>query len=217
MKDYMSAIKKNRLLTSIKEDELRESLREGCFFLRTYSKNQIIHFPGDLCTKMECTLSGAVLVESIDEEGNLLAIAEFSENEILGGNLLFSKNPYYPMTITAKEETLILEINKDRLLSLFSSHPVFLKSYLEYVSDHAALLGYKIKDYANKTIRKQLTSYLEYERKKQNTSHIVLGMTKKQLAQRLGVQRTSLSRELSKMRKDGLVLYDQVSIDVLWE
>ena len=57
--------------------------------------------------------------------------------------------------------------------------------------------------------------YLDYERKKQNSNIIKLGITKKALAEKIGVQRTSLSRELAKMRNEGLIKFDAVSIKIL--
>lgn len=141
-----------------------------------------------------------------------MTIAEFLSGDVLGGNLMFSKNPYYPMTVTAKEATLILEINKDRLFQLFSDNHEFLRSYLEYVSDHTVILGDRIKHYVNRTIRESIISYLNYECKKQNSTTIKLSMTKKALAERIGVQRTSLSRELAKMREDGLIEFSPISI-----
>lgn len=216
MSDAIDAIRASNLLGSLTEEETRAYLRDGGFHLCLYGKGEIIHFAGDFCSKMEMTIYGKVVVESIDEEGNLLSIAEFSGNEILGGNLMFSKTPYYPMTITAKEETLVLEINKDRLFNLFSDNHEFLKNYLEYVADHTAILGYQIKHYSNKTIRKSLMNFLEHEKKEQNTNRIELRMSKKALAEKIGVQRTSLSRELSKMREEGLICYDSKSITILW-
>ena len=67
----------------------------------------------------------------------------------------------------------------------------------------------------NRTIRESIISYLDYERKNQNSNIIKLNMTKKALAERIGVQRTSLSRELAKMREDGLIEYTPVSISLL--
>jgi CRP/FNR family transcriptional regulator, dissimilatory nitrate respiration regulator len=58
-------------------------------------------------------------------------------------------------------------------------------------------------------------SYLDYERKMQNSNLIKLSITKKALAEKIGVQRTSLSRELAKMKKDGLILFDKNSITIL--
>ena len=42
-----------------------------------------------------------------------------------------------------------------------------------------------------------------------------LNTTKKALAEKFGVQRTSLSRELAKMKKDGLIDYDVKTITLL--
>lgn len=155
------------------------------------------------------------MVARIDESGNLLTIAEFYKDDILGGNLIFSKNPYYPMTTTTSEKSVILEIEKNLLFHLLSESPVILKAYLEFVADHTFILGDKIKHYVNKTIRECVLSYLEYESKHQQSNRIILNMTKQTLADKIGVQRTSLSRELSKMRKDGLIVYDSKSITIL--
>ena len=87
--------------------------------------------------------------------------------------------------------------------------------YLEFTSDRAFILGDKIKHYINKTIRESIMNYLNYESKIQNSNRIKLNTTKKSLAEKIGVQRTSLSRELAKMRDDGLILFDTDSITLL--
>ena len=215
MKKYLEAMKQVDLIKSIKSEEIQLFLNEGSFITTEYGKNNIVHFVGEICSKLEIILSGKVVIERIDESGNLMTIAEFFSGDVLGGNLMFSKNPYYPMTVTAKEATLILEINKDCLFNLFSDNHEFLRSYLEYVSDHTVILGDRIKHYVSRTIRESIVSYLDYECKKQNSNIIKLSMTKKALAERIGVQRTSLSRELAKMREDGLIEFTPVSISLL--
>ena len=215
MKKYLELMRQIDLIKSIKPQEIDSYLTEGSCKITQYGKNNIVHFVGEACLKLEVILSGKVVIERIDESGNLMTIAEFFGGDVLGGNLMFSKNPFYPMTVTAKEATLILEINKDRLFSLFSDNHEFLKSYLEYVSDHTVILGDRIKHYVNRTLRESIVSYLNYECKKQNSNIIKLSMTKKALAERIGVQRTSLSRELAKMREDGLIKYDSMTIELL--
>ena len=217
MKKYLEFMRQIDLIKSIKPEEIESYLSEGSCNITEYGKNNIVHFVGELCSKLEIILSGKVVIERIDESGNLMTIADFYGGDVLGGNLMFSKNPYYPMTVTAKDATLILEINKTRLFQLFSDNHDFLKSYLEYVSDHTVILGDRIKHYVNRTIRESITSYLDYERKKQNSNIIKLSMTKKALAERIGVQRTSLSRELAKMREDGLIEFTPVSISLLYK
>ena len=215
MKNYLEVMKQVDLIKSIKPEEIEIFLKEGSFKTTAYEKNNIVHFVGEVCSNLEIILSGSVVIERIDDSGNLMTIAEFFSGDILGGNLMFSKNPYYPMTVTTKEHTVILEVNKVRLFQLFSDKHDFLKSYLEYVSDHTVILGDRIKHYVNRTIRDSITSYFEYEFKKQNSKTIMLNITKKALAEKIGVQRTSLSRELAKMREDGLIKFDADSVELL--
>ena len=215
MKNYLGVMKQVDLIKSIKSEEIEVFLNEGSFKTTEYGKNNIVHFVGEVCSKLEIILAGKVVIERIDESGNLMTIAEFFSGDVLGGNLMFSKNPHYPMTVTTKQPTVILEINKTRLFQLFSDNHIFLKSYLEYVSDHTVILGDRIKHFVNRTIRESIMSYLDHERKKQNGNIIKLSITKKALAEKIGVQRTSLSRELAKMRDDGLIKFDIDSIELL--
>lgn len=215
MNKYIKLIKNISLFNLLSHEEISDNLNEGFFKVVSYMKNSIMHFEGEECIKFELILSGKVIVDSINEQGNLLNVSEFYSGDILGGNLLFSKNPYYPMTISTQEPSLILEIDKEILFKIFSTNLDFLKTYLQYISDNAHILGSKIKHYANKTIREKIINYLEYESKRQDTNHIILNITKTALAEKFGVQRTSLSRELSKMREDRLILFDAESITIL--
>ncbi|MGI6705949.1 MAG: Crp/Fnr family transcriptional regulator [Clostridia bacterium] len=215
MHPRIQPLQKITLLDSLSDEEILTHLKNGTFRIVSYAKNSVIHLDGELCKKLEIILSGKVVVDRIDESGNLMTISEFYSDDILGGNLLFSKNPYYPMTVSTQKLTEILEIDRDTLFDLLCHKPSFLRAYLELISDHAFILGNKIKHYVNKTIRESVMDYLHYESKKQNSKRIRPNMTKKALAEKLGVQRTSLSRELAKMRKDGLIVFDRDSITLL--
>ena len=210
---YLNLINKTCLLVSLTPEEIQIYLVDGSFKVAKYGKNNVVHFDGEVCSKLEIILEGKVVLERIDESGNLMTLAEFFSDDILGGNLLFSKNPRYPMTITARQQTIILEINKDRVFQLFSDNHDFLKEYLEFVSDHAAILGDRIKHYVNRSIRESIMSFLDNEVKRQKTNRIRLNISKKALAERIGVQRTSLSRELANMRADGLITFDAEFIE----
>ncbi len=163
MNNYLEEMKKVDLIKSLKAEDIEVFLGDGSFRTTEYGKNNIVHFAGEVCSCLEILLSGKVVIERIDESGNLMTIAEFLNGEVLGGNLMFSKNPHYPMTVTAKQPTVILKINKERLFQLFSDNHDLLRTYLEYVSDHTAILGDRIKHYVITTIRVSIMSYLEYE------------------------------------------------------
>ena len=215
MEQYEQLICNITLLKEIDKDNIRRFLEKGQFKILSYSKNAVVHLENDLCSKLEIILSGQVAVDRLDESGGILTISEFFADDILGGNLLFSRVPYYPMTITTKQPTTILQIDKDVIFELCRENDAFLKTFLEYISDHTKMLSFKLKQHINRTIRERLMIYLQLESKKQKTSKIKLNMSKKELAEKMGVQRTSLSRELAKMKKDCLIDFDTETITVL--
>jgi len=210
-------LRNSLLLKSIPYENIINYVNKKRFKIVNYLKNNIIHFANDKCNNLEIILSGKAVVERIDESGNVMIIADFIKDDILGGNLLFSRNPYYPMIITARESITIVEINKDTLLELLSINHTFLEKYLGYISDNAFILSNKIKHYINKTLRECIINYLNHEFKKQKNKTIMLNITKKRLAEMMGVQRTSLSRELYKMRKDNLIDFTKDTITIKFD
>ncbi len=215
MKSSVPRIFTATLLQELDPEDIQKYLKDNRFMIRTYAKDAVIHFEDEPCLQLEVIVSGEIAVERIDESGKLLTVAEFLANDILGGNIIFSHTLRYPMTITAKQTSVILGIDKELLFELFCANPAFLRRYLEYISDHSTVLSFKIRNDVNRTIKESVLRFLERERKKQNTNRIMLGMTKKALADRMGVQRTSLSRELAKMKKDGIIDFDTDSITIL--
>lgn len=204
------------LFQSLKVEESKQHFQKGRFHLAGYDPGMIIHLEGDHCKSMEVVLEGTLVVERIDVAGDVLTVAEFKQGDVLGGNLIFASQPQYPMTITARSQVKLLEVKKQVVLDLCRHNPGFLEAYLMLISNYTFLLGEKIKQDVRRPLRDKIISYLEVERKRQQSSSVQLPMSKKALAERLGVQRTSLSRELQKMKQEGLLVYDAHSVTLKW-
>lgn len=203
------------LLNGLPANLLEVWIHSGKIAIQRFQPGQIIHLDGDHCRGMEIILSGRVSVERIDESGDLMIINQFGPDDMIGGNLVFSKNPRYPMTIIAKTGTTLVALEKALIFELCSAYPEFLEQFLRAISDNAMLLGDKIKHYVQRSLRESLTSYLKNMAMIQGSNRIQLPVTKKELAEQIGVQRTSLSRELQKMKQEGLVEYDARTIRLL--
>ncbi|MDW7676403.1 MAG: Crp/Fnr family transcriptional regulator [Bacillota bacterium] len=212
MKKDMQLMDQIPLFQSLRMEERKKNLQEGRFRVAGYDPGRIIHLEGDSCTNMEVVLEGTLVVERIDVAGDVLTVAEFKQGDVLGGNLIFADKPQYPMTITARSRVKLLEVNKKVVLELCLQKPLFLEAYLALISNYTFLLGEKIKHDVRRPLRDKVISYLAVERQRQQSNSVQLPMTKKALAERFGVQRTSLSRELQKMKQEGLLDYDAHSI-----
>ncbi len=161
---------------------------------------------------MDIILFGQVSIQKVDENGNILKINDFSAREILGANLIFSSRNCYPMTVVSASNTVVLHIHKEVILQLCQNNISFMSGLIKTISDRTLILTDKINAISLKTIRQRVIDFLKYEYHMQNDHVIRLNISKKELAERLGIQRSSLSRELNKMRRDGLLEYNARTI-----
>ncbi len=65
----------------------------------------------------------------------------------------------------------------------------------------------KIEVSSKSTLREKILSYLSMEVQKQNTSYITISLDRNTMADYLGANRSALSRELSAMKKEGIIDY----------
>ncbi|BEP29592.1 Crp/Fnr family transcriptional regulator [Helicovermis profundi] len=212
---YIKKISKLNFFKTIKKDDLEIMISNNSIFIKKYDKNEIIHLQSELCSSMDIVIEGKVIVQNIDENGNIITISNFEKNELFGAHLLFSSQNFYPMTIIAQEETTILKIEKSKILDLCQNNKIFLIEYLNQISDRSNTLASVINRVTRKSIRACIIDFLKFEKNLQDSNKIILNISKKELSEKFGIQRTSLSRELSKMKKDGLIDFDKNSITII--
>ncbi len=215
MIDFISILENTELFKDISMSTINHLFVQDSFNIKTYKKNSVIYFQNEKCVTFDIVLKGIVSVQSTDEKGNYISISDFTIGSELGGNLLFSNKNFYPMMVLAKTEVTLIHLKKDLVLRLCQSNTTFLSKFLHSLSDKTLILTDKIKTLSLKSIRQCIIDFLMYESYVQKSNVIKLEVTKKDLAEKFGVQRSSLSRELNKMRKEGLIEYDAYSITII--
>lgn len=195
--------------------QIRQLVADMDLQISHFKKGTIIHFDEDCCTAVDIVISGKVSIDRIDERGNLLTVSLLEKDSLLGGNLLFSSQPYYPMTLTAATDVALLTIRRVPFFELIANDRLILQLVLNVISDQALTLGNKIKYHVKRTIEDVLLTFIKHEVVRQQSMIITIGSTKKALAERLGVQRTSLSRAMQKMKDAGLIDYTRTTITYL--
>ena len=179
---------------------------------KRYGRGAIVHQSGDACDRVEVILEGRVGVERIGETGDLMVLADFGPGDLLGAHLLFGAQPIYPMTIVTRTPATLLGIGREGLLDLLSGDRGLLASYLAAISTNSGVLSARIRDQHRRSIREILLTWLRDRVQATDDRRVPLGMSKKAMAEQMGVRRTSLSRELQKMRADGLIEVDRDAI-----
>lgn len=200
------------MFSGFSQEQLIQIFSLPKYKISNYSKGQIIHLQNEVCLAIDIVLDGQVSVQKINDEGNILKITVFSGGDILGANLMFSNRNSYPMTMVAETKAVILHIYKELLLELSQTNVRFMSGLMTVIADTTLVLTDKIDAISLKTIRQRINDFLKYQYYIQKSQTIKLNISKKDLAERLGIQRSSLSRELNKMREEGLLEYDARTI-----
>jgi CRP-like cAMP-binding protein len=214
MENTIKTIQNCSLLKFLPPEVVQTYYNEGHILIKSYGKNETLHFEGDLCHNLEIIMKGQIEVERIDDSGRVLTVAAFNVGDNLGANLLFSQTIYYPMSVTSKTYSEVIVLNKEFVFELCKIYPEFLLRFIQIISDHTVILGAKIKNHVSRTIRESIISYINQEYLLQSSLTIKLTMSKKALAENMGISRTSLSRELQKMKTDHLIDYSSTSITI---
>jgi len=211
---HLSMLKLTGFFDDFTDGELLSLFETNPWTIATYAKDSFIHMENEKCKSWDIIISGRTIIKKIDENGNILTLTEFGAGQNIGGNTLFSRHPFFPMSVFAKSRSIVLHLRKDFVLELCHTSRNFLIRFLESNSDKAVVLSNKIKSISLKSIRTSIIDFINYEYFSQKSENIKLNMTKKEFAEKLGIQRTSLSRELCKMRNDGLIDFDAHSITI---
>lgn len=212
LNDYLYILKNNPLFKDFDVQQLSEFLSESDYVIKNYGKDDMIFIEDETCTTLSIVLEGSVEIQKIDPSGKVLTVAQFTDGDAFGENLIFGDKNQYPMTVVSKSKTTVLHLPKASVVKLCQNNTVFLNEFLRTLSNRAVNLSSKLKEVTLKTIRQKVCEFLlmKYNESKDNT--IKLGMSKKEWADKIGVQRPSLSRELIKMKDEGLIDFDKDTI-----
>ncbi|WP_286910297.1 Crp/Fnr family transcriptional regulator [Clostridium sp. UBA1652] len=211
----LEGIRMCKLFKSFSDDEASELFNAKNNSTKTYSAGDILFMQDESCDYLSVVLDGVIEIQKLDADGNILIVASLEKGNVFGENLLFGDRHFYPMSVVCKNSSTVLHIHKSYVETLLQKNHEFLVIFLRILSNKAMALSSKLKQVSMKSLRQMICNYILSLYKKDKSLEITLNMSKKDWADKLGVQRPSLSRELINMKKDGLIDYDRSKIIIL--
>ena len=187
---------------------------DSTYTISKYNKNDIIAIEGSPCDKVGLILQGSIDVKRVHEPVIMLYICLICKC-LFGEIIAFSDTNAYPATIMASSNCEIMFIHKTSFIIFCTKNPDFLDMFLNDLSNKIIQLNNSIKNLSFSSIRQKLSNYLITQHTIQKSKFIKLGITKQKLSEMLGIPRPSLSRELMKMKSDGLIDYLKDTIKIL--
>ncbi|MGI6717122.1 MAG: Crp/Fnr family transcriptional regulator [Eubacteriales bacterium] len=199
------------LFHGIKENEIAHVL--SCLGARekSYRKNETIFRAGQIVHEFGLVESGSVNIIVNFYWGSSNIFGHIKKGEIFAENYAAIPGKELTSDVVAAEDSVILFLDFRNLLTTCHHSCGFhhrLIHNLLSISAHKSLnLTSRMMHTAPKTLRERLLSYLSEQAMINGSTHFTIPFDRQQLADYLGVDRSAMSNELSKMQKEGLIAF----------
>ena len=205
----VSKIKNTILFRGMSEKEISDALEGLRAVTKKYKKGATILHAGSVTKRMGLVLEGSVTIENNDVWGNRTIFSHVGKNQFFAETYGLLANEPMLVDVVANEDCNIL------FLSIGSLDPGFpdqeswtakIMSNLLIISTQKNLtLSGRIFHTAPKTIRGRVMSYLNSVSIQKGMTEFDIPFDRQQMADYLNLDRTALSKELRKMKDDGLI------------
>lgn len=209
---YIEELEKCKLFNSISRQDLETLLPCLKSKVISYDKNQTVFHQGDLIDKVGIILEGNLIIQGIDFWGNISILKNLIRYEMFGEIYAFEKKPL-DVSIIANSKSTILFLSLDKILNPCQKSCVFhtrlIVNLLQIFAKKAIAMNNKIRILSKRTTEDKLLTYLNSLSLQQNSKEFTIPFNRQELADFLVVNRSALSKELMRLKKDGVIDYDR--------
>ena len=209
MEKYFDMLSRSPLFTGVRREDLSSLMHCLDAKVSSYSKGDPVFLEGDRAGMIGFVLTGSVQIVRDDFYGNrtLLHLAE--AGDLFGEAFACANIDTMPVSGYAAQDCKIIWLECSKMLTVCTNacgfHNALVKNLLQVVAKSNLLLSRKIQFMSQKTTREKLLAYLLDQAKQKKSSEFTIPMDRQTLADFLGVERSAMSAELSKLRAGGVL------------
>jgi len=209
MKEFFPVLQRCPLFEGIQTEDLTAMLHCIGGHLRTAAAGEALYREGDPATHVGLVLNGSVRMVRDDYYGNRSIVAHIGPGELFGETYACAGVSALPVSIVAEEDCTALLMDCRRITTSCSSacafHSRMVFNLLRMVAVKNLLFDQKIQFTSRRTTREKLMAYLLHQAKLQGSSTFTIPYDRQELADYLEVDRSGLSTEIGKLRREGVL------------
>ncbi len=183
------------------------------YHVRSYRKGDVVALESENMNHIGVILSGTVDMIKEDYWGNKTMLLRLRENEIFGETFACGDDSRSLVTFLVSEDAKILFMPFCRVMRSCSMacqfHHQLMENMVRIIARKNRELMRKVEVVSKRTIREKVLAFLSIQAQTQGDGYLELPLGRVELADYLCVDRSALTRELVKMKDDGLLDYDK--------
>ena len=200
---------KNPLFAGVPADEMLPLLECLRARKRSYAKGQRILSAGSEADRLGIVLSGHINTIYEDAVGGRSIIGSFVPGQLFCDAFSCSTQRALPVSVVAEADSTVALIPVDRILHTCGKecpqHQRLMENLVHILADKYAAIGRKMVHLSGRTTRRKLLSYLSEQMRLAGGGPFTIPFRRQELADYLFVDRTGLSAEWSRLKREGLL------------
>lgn len=209
MEQHFEILRKHPIFEDFTDEEIEQALFESDYKIQSYKNNEIIVSSGKIHKYSAFVLEGAAQVQKFNSDGVREILGRVYSDSI---GWLFTAAPrttHCDIEIVSHGKSTILffdfaKIKEDDYKKITIQKKFFKNLFVLFEETELRSLEYQIV-LSERTIRKKIMRYLEFRERRDGSSSFRIEGSRQDFADYLSVDKSALSRELNKMKKEGLI------------
>lgn len=212
MVEYYGILKQSPLFRDIETSDMGTLL--SCLNTNTeiYGEGEYIFFAGDKLNYVGIVLEGMVEIVKENLAGNKHILDFLKEADMFGEVIVCTADRVSPVTVKSRCNSKVLWIPYSRVIRACEHdcgfHVKLIQNMMVILGEKNMILNKKIEMLVLKGMREKLASFLLREYENRGRASFKIQHNRTELADYLNVSRTSMSREITRMKDEGMLDYD---------
>ena len=193
----------------------------GCigYHVKDYQKGEIIALEEENINHVGVVLEGAVDMLKEDVWGNRTMLVRTYPQDIFGETFACGEDTLSVVTFAAAENCRVLFLSFCRVMHTCTHacqfHQTLIENMVRLIARKNRELMRKVEVVSKKTLREKILAYLSIQSQVQGSRRFEIPLGRVEWAEYLNADRSALTRELAKMKDEGLIDYQRNSFEIL--
>lgn len=209
MEHIFSALSGCSLFSGLNQESIRSALNCLQAAESKVPKGTAVFHEGDPVEYTGIVLSGVIQVSRTDYAGNRVIVMSALPGELFGEVPVIAGLKQVPASAVAAQDSAVLLLDGKKLLSRCENncliHRQIYDNLMRSVARKNLTLQKKIFFLTRRTTREKLTAFLLDQAQQQGKREFTIHYDRQALADYLSVDRSALSTEIGRLKKDGLI------------
>lgn len=207
------------LFSGIAPDELSSLLHCVGARKESFAKGAFISLDGDSTQSIGIVLRGGVQIIKEDVFGNRTILNDLAPGSVFGESFVCGGRFSLSVSVQATRPCQVLFLPFNRIMTLCPGacgfHNTLVRNMVILLAHKNMALLARLEVATKPTLREKVLTYLSHLAQEQASPSVVSALGRVDLADYLGANRSALTRELNRMRSEGLIDFSKNTYTLL--